>query len=81
MSKADKKKSTYEFAFIIDKAMTKYPRAKRICVENFTDYYSEMTLEASGNLGMEVDLCHWNSHTVAAIKYVLDLKRVYLSSK
>ena len=73
--------SKYEFGPIIDRAMIKFLKAKRSRVKNFTNPYSEMTLEASGNLGMEVDLCGWNKSTVEAIKYVLEEKSIYLSSK
>ena len=70
---------TYEFAEIIDRAMAKYPKAKRSRVENFTHAYKCMTLEASGNLGYEVRLCQWNEATVNAIKFVLYEKEIYLN--
>lgn len=69
------------FSAIIDRAILNYKKAKRSRVENFTSPYNCMTLEASGNLCMEVNLCNWNLSTVNAIKFVLHEKEKYFDSK
>lgn len=56
---------------LIEKAMVKFPKARRIAVENFTMGYDSMNMEASMNLGMDARLYNWNSDTIKAIKFVL----------
>jgi len=59
---------------LIDKALKKFPKAKRIAVENFTYGYNELSMEASMNLEMDANLYNWNAHTVNAIRWVLNFK-------
>ena len=59
---------------LVDRALVKYPKAKRIAVANFTSGYNSLTMEASMNLEMDAGLYKWNSQTVAAIRWVLNQK-------
>lgn len=56
----------------IEAALKKYPKAKRIAVENFTSNgTAKMDMAASMNLEMDAALYKWNAHTVAAIRMVM----------
>jgi len=59
---------------LIAKALIKFSKAKRIAVENFTCGYNELSVEASMNLSADTICYKWNSHTVNAIRYVLQYK-------
>lgn len=61
--------------YLIDLAMKKYPKAKRIAVSNFTHTCDGWDMAASMNLSADARAYGWNNHTVAAIKYVLGNKR------
>lgn len=56
---------------IIEKAMAKYPKARRIAVENFTSGYEELSMEASMNLESDAAAYRWNGATTNAIRFVL----------
>lgn len=58
----------------IEIALDKYPKAKRVAVENFTMGYDSLTSEARMNLKMDARLYNWNTQTVSAIEYVLNHK-------
>ena len=55
----------------IEKAMKRFPKAKRIAVENFTMSSSELGMAEMMNLEMDARMYKWNSDTVNAIRYVL----------
>ena len=59
---------------LIDQALKKFPKAKRIAVENFTMGYDSLSMEASMNLEMDAASYNWNAHTVSAIRWVLNNK-------
>jgi hypothetical protein len=59
---------------LIDKALAKFPKAKKIAVENFTMGYDTMSMEASLNLEMDARMYKWNTHTVNAIIWVIKSK-------
>ena len=62
---------------IIDQAIKKFPKAKRIAVSNFTLGYDSLTMEAGMNLSMDANLYKWNSHTISAIRWVLNHKHAF----
>jgi len=62
---------------LIAKALKKFPKAKKIAVENFTMGYNELSMEASMNLEMDASLYKWNAHTTNAIRYVLQHKHAF----
>ena len=59
---------------LIEKALTKYPKAKRIAVENFTMGYDSFDMAARMNLEYDARCYSWNGHTINAIMYVLSYK-------
>jgi hypothetical protein len=59
---------------LIDKALAKFPKAKKIAVENFTMGYDKMSMEAYLNLEMDARMYKWNAHTVNAIIWVINSK-------
>ena len=62
---------------LIDQAIKKFPKAKRIAVSNFTMGYDSLSMEASMNLEMDARSYGWNAHTVAAIRWVLNHKHAF----
>jgi len=54
-------------------ALAKYPKAKKIAVENFTmgREGKGMTMADSMNLEMDARLYNWHPHTIKAIKMVI----------
>jgi hypothetical protein len=60
------------FSDLIEAAMLKYPKARRIAVENFSSGYRTMSYEASANLRLDTGLYKWTTTTVAAIKWVIN---------
>jgi len=62
---------------LIAKALKKFPKAKKIAVENFTMGYNELSMEASMNLEMDAAAYKWNAHTTNAIRYVLQHKHAF----
>jgi hypothetical protein len=60
----------------IEAAMRKYPKAKRIAVENFAGGSEGrgMDMATSMNLSADTACYKWNSHTVSAIKFVFNNK-------
>lgn len=62
---------------LIAKALKKFPKAKKIAVENFTTGYNELSMEASMNLEMDAAAYQWNAHTTNAIRYVLQHKHAF----
>lgn len=61
----------------IEKALTKFPKARRIAVENFTSGYDSFDMAARINLEADTRCYKWNVHTVNAISYVLNHKHAY----
>jgi len=59
---------------LITKALIKFPKAKKIAVENFTMGYDSLSMEAQMNLEMDTHCYKWNTHTVGAIRWVLNHK-------
>jgi hypothetical protein len=55
----------------IQVAMKKFPKAKRIAVENFCWSAPDDKFANRVNLGEDTRMYSWNSHTVSAIEYVL----------
>ena len=62
---------------LIDQAIKKFPKAKRIAVSNFTMGYDSLSMEASMNLEMDARSYGWNAHTINAIRWVLNNKRSF----
>ena len=62
---------------IVKAALKKFPKAKKIAVENFTMGYKYLSLEASMNLEMDAASYKWNEHTTNAIRYVLHHKHAF----
>ena len=60
--------------FLIEKALTKFPKAKRIAVENFSMGCSQMDTSTELNLAYDTRLYKWNAHTVNAIRWVINNK-------
>ena len=59
---------------LIEQALTKFPKAKRIAVENFTMTADKMDMATSMNLSMDTRMYNWNTHTVNAIRWVITQK-------
>jgi hypothetical protein len=59
---------------LIDQSIKKFPKAKRIAVENFTMGCDKMDMAANMNLEMDAGLYKWNSHTTGAIRWVINQK-------
>jgi len=64
-------------ATLIDQAIKKFPKAKRIAVENFTMGYDTLNMEASMNLEADSRCYSWNGNTISAILYVLNHKHAF----
>lgn len=60
----------------IEIALQKYPKARRIAVENFTigKEGKGMSIADSMNLEMDARLYGWKPDTIKAIKFVLNSK-------
>jgi hypothetical protein len=61
---------------LVEKAIAKYPKARKIAVENFS-YGNEgkgMTYELAMNLGADTRCYAWKPDTVKAIKFVINGK-------
>lgn len=55
----------------VELALRKFPKAKRIAVENFTFTSDCLDLATSWNLAEDTKAYNWNGHTVSAIRFVL----------
>lgn len=62
------------YQFTLNKALTKYPKARKIAVENFTATADKLDYPTSMNLAEDTKAYKWNAHTVNAIRYVLQNK-------
>jgi hypothetical protein len=62
------------FQHLIETALRKFPKAKRIAVENFTMTADTMDMATSMNLGADAQAYKWNAHTVNAIRWVINQK-------
>ena len=62
------------FQFIVDKALNKFKKAKRIAVENFAGTCDKLDMAANMNLEMDAASYKWHPHTTAAIRYVIQNK-------
>jgi hypothetical protein len=58
--------------FLVEKAISKFKKAKRIAVENFSSGYQSLNMEAQMNLEQDTRDYSWNAQTVAAIRYVIN---------
>lgn len=57
---------------LVESALKRFPRARRIAVENFTSNgTSRFTVENMMNLELDTRLYGWNAATVSAITYIL----------
>jgi len=56
---------------LIEKALVRFPKAKRIAVENFTMGYESLSSEAQSNLELDARLYDWNKDTINAIIRIL----------
>jgi hypothetical protein len=63
----------------IETALTKYPKAKRVAVENFTSGTDEMDMATRMNLDADTRAYSWNTHTVNAILWVIGKKAMALA--
>jgi hypothetical protein len=59
---------------LIEKVLVRFPKAKRIAVENFTMGYDNLGDEALANLEMDSRLYSWNRDTINAIISVISSK-------
>jgi len=59
---------------IIEQALTKYPKAKKIAVENAT-MGQEMNMAFRMNVEMDRGLYNWNAQTMSAIYWVMKHKK------
>ena len=55
----------------IEYALKKFPNARRVAVENFTLTAETLDTETRWNLESDAKAYGWNSHTVGAIRFVL----------
>jgi hypothetical protein len=55
----------------IELALKKYPKARRIAVENFTMTADCLDMATGMNLSADTRAYNWNAHTVNAIRFVL----------
>ena len=62
------------FEHLIETALRKFPKAKRIAVENFAGTADTMDMATSMNLGADARAYKWNAHTVNAIRWVINNK-------
>lgn len=56
---------------LIEKALVRFPKAKRIAVENFTMGYDDLSEDAQMNLKLDSKLYGWNKDTINAIVNIL----------
>ena len=56
----------------LETALRKFPKAKRIAVENFTFGTTKMDMATHMNLSADAASYKWNAHTVNAIKWVIN---------
>ena len=56
---------------LIEQALTKYPKAKRMAVENFCFSAPSNQMDNSLNLNEDARMYAWKSDTTNAIRYVL----------
>jgi hypothetical protein len=61
---------------LIEKALVRFPKAKRIAVENFTMGYESLSSEAQSNLELDARLYDWNKDTINAIISILSSKEI-----
>ncbi len=54
--------------------MIKYPKAKRIAVENASSGISRLGYAENANIAMDARMYSWNTQTVSAIKWVITQK-------
>lgn len=57
----------------VDKAMAKYPKARRIAVENFTSSCGDQGMHNALNLQADRKAYNWTQQTVDAIKLAVRL--------
>lgn len=62
------------FQHLIEKALTKFPKAKRVAVENFSCSADKLDMATEMNLQADTQAYKWNSHTVNAIRWVINNK-------
>ena len=56
---------------IIEQALIKFPKARKIAVENVTMGVTKMDMVFHMNLAADTASYNWNAQTVAAIKWVI----------
>jgi hypothetical protein len=56
---------------IIENALIKFPKAKRIAVENVACGVTKMDMAFHINFAADCAAYNWNAHTIAAIKWVI----------
>jgi hypothetical protein len=59
---------------LIEKVLVRFPKAKRIAVENFTMGYDNLSDEALANLELDSRLYNWDRDTINAIISVISSK-------
>ena len=59
---------------LVDQALKKFPKARRIPVENFSSGYDKMDMAACMNLEQDRAAYNWHPHVVSAIKWVINQK-------
>ena len=57
---------------LIDQALAKFPKARKIAVENVTMGVTRWDMAAEMNLEMDKNLYKWNADTMKAIRFVID---------
>ena len=59
------------FDHLIATALRKFPKAKKIAVENFSFTADKMDMATNMNLEMDAASYKWHPHTVSAIRWVI----------
>jgi hypothetical protein len=62
------------FQHLIETAIRKFPKAKRVAVENFSFTADKMDMGTSMNLAADKAAYKWNADTVKAITWVINNK-------
>jgi len=57
---------------LIEQAMIKYPKARKIAVENASAGIFKLDYAASANIAMDARMYKWTAQTVNAIKWVIN---------
>ena len=62
------------YQHVLETALRKFPKAKKIAVENFSSTADKLDMATSMNLADDTRAYKWNVHTVNAIRWVINHK-------